>query len=1282
MFFVAYSAHAAYPFFESGSAGFGEAGNLDAGAMAEFNGDLYACTSNSGGVQVWKSTDALTWSKVLSGGFGEVSNSSCHSMKVYDGFLYLGTGKEVDPGEVWRTSDGSSWSQVGGDGFGEAANLRMYNMEVFNGYLYVGTFNNVAGFQIWRTNTGTSFTKVVNNGFGDASNNWPRSMAVFNSYLYVGTTNLATGGELHRTNNGTGWAQVNNDGFGDVNNGRVTALYVHNNELYVGTSNVNGGEVRKSQTASGAGQYALVNVGASAGVTSISTFGERNDLFYVTGDNSTDGAQLFVSKSGGVYAQQNTNGFNDVFNDASASDNSGVLDAITYKSVTLFSISRFVGTSALVYPSLAPTISNLTASERQGGSGYVDISFDVETEDNAADTEAYVEYSVGGAFGKATISTVDANTSATTGDPKVDNNNTNQIGNSSGYVTTASGKNAVTTIWDSVLNEPFINAPNTQVRIRGFSGTNGAFVSSPVFVLVNQDKTPPTTTVSPAGGNYQNPVSVTLICQDPGGSGCDATYYTLDNSTPTVHSLRYNAPFTISRGATLKYFSIDRAGNQETVHTELYAILSTGPVVTLTKTMTATSGTFGNGDVKPGDELLYEVAYENIGSGDAFGFYISDSIPGHTSYISGSLMYNGRAISDRKDVDQGDYSVTMKNNVYFDIGSLKVGEKGTFSFKVLVSNTAFDGDVIDSRAAGAYNPGRLGARSNTIQNTVRAQGSISGLVFNDINKNGVQNQGEGGISGVTVRVYNDNNHDGKIDVGDTLAFTGATGRIGTFDVYGMSAGFYMVSVDEGSQALSNYEPTTKRNPGQVVLKTSLIAYNGAKFGYAAKTRIISRVVPPVVRGILGGPKVPQVTPITPIEEPPVEIIEVIEDTVEDKKDDVIIEDKTEIIVEDKKDDKKEVIVEDKKEEILIDEPQVEEKGFVAAFFEPVWQNESVKRAVDAGLVPLTALVALTNILASVSVAQTLFPYLKYLAQLFSEPFRFFAVKGRRKWGSVYNSLTDEPLDLAIVRLFDKETGKLLESSVTDAKGRYYFLAEKGKAYYMTVTRDGFTFPSHTNSKSVHGGKRVYNGEIFSFDVNEKSTTDGIIAFDVPIDPAQGMAFLDDKYRKPIKTSVTTMQDMQTLSKEEIAIEDKRMVRADRARKISFVFSFLGPLLGLIALVLAPSWFTAVLFVVHILLFFLFRRLAARKIAKPWGHTYDTDTNYTLSKVIVRLFEPRFGRILMARVTNSDGRYGFLVGDDDYVLIPKREGFSFPEGKVPIHGGEKGLVKEDIGLKKG
>ncbi|MCR4283820.1 MAG: chitobiase/beta-hexosaminidase C-terminal domain-containing protein [Parcubacteria group bacterium] len=81
------------------------------------------------------------------------------------------------------------------------------------------------------------------------------------------------------------------------------------------------------------------------------------------------------------------------------------------------------------------------------------------------------------------------------------------------------------------------------------------------------DITAPTTTTSLLGGTYNGAQTVTLSTNETA-----TTYYTIDGSTPTISLTVYSSAISIPQTTTLKYFSVDTAGNTEGVKTQTYTI--------------------------------------------------------------------------------------------------------------------------------------------------------------------------------------------------------------------------------------------------------------------------------------------------------------------------------------------------------------------------------------------------------------------------------------------------------------------------------------------------------------------------------------------------------------------------------------------------------------------------------------------------------------------------------------------------------------------------------------
>ena len=84
------------------------------------------------------------------------------------------------------------------------------------------------------------------------------------------------------------------------------------------------------------------------------------------------------------------------------------------------------------------------------------------------------------------------------------------------------------------------------------------------------DSVAPESYAVPSGGSYFDSKEIVLSSDDS-----DALiYYTTDNSIPTKLSTVYTSPIKIydNRNTTLKFFAVDKAGNEEAVNTEVYNI--------------------------------------------------------------------------------------------------------------------------------------------------------------------------------------------------------------------------------------------------------------------------------------------------------------------------------------------------------------------------------------------------------------------------------------------------------------------------------------------------------------------------------------------------------------------------------------------------------------------------------------------------------------------------------------------------------------------------------------
>jgi peptidoglycan/xylan/chitin deacetylase (PgdA/CDA1 family) len=137
----------------------------------------------------------------------------------------------------------------------------------------------------------------------------------------------------------------------------------------------------------------------------------------------------------------------------------------------------------------------------------------------------------------------------------------------------------------------------TTSTVKFFSMDKGGNAEAVKSQAVQVDGIPPTTTVQCNNGVcstgwYAATVSVTLSGADgTGGSGVAATYYTTDGSTPTTASTRYTGAFAIAQTSTVRFFSVDTAGNAEAVKSQAVQIDGVKPTTAITCNGTACAST-------------------------------------------------------------------------------------------------------------------------------------------------------------------------------------------------------------------------------------------------------------------------------------------------------------------------------------------------------------------------------------------------------------------------------------------------------------------------------------------------------------------------------------------------------------------------------------------------------------------------------------------------------------------------------------------------------------------
>jgi len=309
----------------------------------------------------------------------------------------------------------------------------------------------------------------------------------------------------------------------------------------------------------------------------------------------------------------------------------------------------------------------------------------------------------------------------------------------------------------------------------------------------------------------------------------------------------------------------------------------------------------------------------------------------------------------------------------------------------------------------------------------------------------------------------------------------------------------------------------------------------------------------------------------------------------------------------------------------------------------VRSDATVQEVAEKAVAPTVGVMAVVNTVAATG------SQLYHLFFFLLQPFQLLRRRRNQAWGIVYDSLSHLPEDLAIVRLQDSTTKRIVKSAVTDVKGRYSFLVGPG-SYLLTVSKVGRGFPSEIVKNVEKDGayENVYDGGIIVVDGEG-----AVIAPNIPVDPPE---------------VADTVSDIK--SKERRGKWQRGVATA--------AFGF-----GVIAFGLNPTMLTGLLLAAQVVVYMLFNRLAEPEESKTWGVVFDSVSEKPVPKAFVRIFEGKYNKLLETQITDRSGRYHFRVGQNVYYITVSKPGYLKTEtNKLDLTGTEGAtVIASDLPLQR-
>lgn len=236
---------------------------------------------------------------------------------------------------------------------------------------------------------------------------------------------------------------------------------------------------------------------------------------------------------------------------------------------------------------------------------------------------------------------------------------------------------------------------------------------------------------------------------------------------------------------------------------------------------------------------------------------------------------------------------------------------------------------------------------------------------------------------------------------------------------------------------------------------------------------------------------------------------------------------------------------------------------------------------------------------------------------------------RRPWGTVYDSVTKQPLDPVYVTLRDKE-GAEVSTSITDIDGRYGFVTDIG-SYVLDAKKGDYIFPSAKLKGLEHDElyEHLYFGEQIDVD-----TADSIINKNIPMDAVN---FNWNEFEKAKNKKL-----MKFFSRGELFLA-----------RIARVIFFAGLIASIMLALLEPHFWNYAILGLYILIIVLM--LSGVKPRQP-GFVVERSTGYPLSFAILTVYSAMLKREVAHTIVGKTGKYHVLVPKGRYYIkLQKKTG---------------------------
>ena len=218
---------------------------------------------------------------------------------------------------------------------------------------------------------------------------------------------------------------------------------------------------------------------------------------------------------------------------------------------------------------------------------------------------------------------------------------------------------------------------------------------------------------------------------------------------------------------------------------------------------------------------------------------------------------------------------------------------------------------------------------------------------------------------------------------------------------------------------------------------------------------------------------------------------------------------------------------------------------------------------------------------------------------------------KRPWGRVVDRFSGTPIPGATVEIYNADYNKMRDKQLTDTAGRFSGMVEAG-TYYAKAVQKGYE-TAKSPEITISSPDKLLNLEIALSPVGE---------------------FLSE-YIKKINLWNSVKQILNRLNP---------------------IFLILGTLSALAVAIIIPSNLNYGLFGVYLALGGL-KFYLSRHIGQSFGSVTDASTGQPLPLAVLRIFDAKKNWLLATKVSDSRGRYDFLLSLGSYYITSAKTGYA-------------------------